>query len=263
MNMVKICFISYNLFSNKGGILEYLYSCMRFADRCGMLSLIACFLSSKWTCFRNMLDNQCGKRLLYFIETIFWDKLDNCFISYSPCTSIATGRYLIVFIDFPQIWKSTDEYGKTPFCVWLIYVPGMVFYIFFSPTSRPAKRYIPLGKTWIWCIRYLFFGCLITLNWIRMNQFSCHFWDWLSLSNCEKTMGCSEYGSWGPFFSSPKLNHCAQSNSLSIRSTCFLDGERYYCDNAYVGDIVTSFLCRYGLSNHLVTSLLEVFCTRC
>ena len=66
-----------------------------------------------------------------------------------------------------------------------------------------------------------------------------------------------------PFFSSPKLNHCAQRNSLSIRSTCFLDGERYYCDNAYVGDIVTSFLCRYGLSNHLVTSLLEVFFTRC
>ena len=145
MNMVKICFISYNLFSNKGGILEYLYSCMRFADRFGMLSLIACFLSSKWTCFRNMLDNQCGKRLLYFIETIFWDKLDNCFISYSPCTSIATGRYLIVFIDFPQIWKSTDEYGKTPFCVWLIYVPGMVFYIFFSPTSPPSKK---IHSTW-------------------------------------------------------------------------------------------------------------------
>ena len=124
------------------------------------------FLSSKWTCFRNMLDNQCGKRLLYFIETIFWDKLDNCFISYSPFRSIATGRYLRVFIDFPKIWKSTDEYSKTPFCVWLIYVPGMVLYIFFPPLPAQQKRYIPLGKTRIWCIHI----CSLVV-WSAWNEF--------------------------------------------------------------------------------------------
>lgn len=136
MNMVKICFISYNLFSNKGGILEYVYSCMRFADRCGMLSLIACFLSSKWTCFRNMLDNQCGKRLLYFIETVFWDKLDNCFISYSPFTSVATGRYLIVFIDFPKFGRAQMNTVK----------PLLVFYIFFPPLPAQQKDTFHLAK---------------------------------------------------------------------------------------------------------------------
>lgn len=221
------------------------------------------FLSSKWTCFRNMLDNQCGTRRLYFIETIFWDKLDNCFISYSPFTSIATGRYLIVFIDFPQIWKSTDEYGKTPFCVWLIYVPGMVFYIFFPPLPAQQKDTFHLARPGFGVSDIC--SLVVWSPWIEFGWINFHviFEIGSACPTVRKRWDAGSMGAEESPFSSPALNHCAQRNSLSIRSTCFLDGERYYCDNAYVGDIVTFFLCRYGLSNHLVTSLLEVFFTRC
>ena len=93
LNMLKNCFISYNLFSNKG---KWTYALTTFSDECGKILpylLQYAFLNkNKRTCLLKMLANQCGKGLLYLIDTKFLDKVDNCFSSYNPYAIFEKGR---------------------------------------------------------------------------------------------------------------------------------------------------------------------------
>ncbi len=84
----------------------------------------------------------------------------------------------------------------------------------------------------------MFVLCLFAhLEWIRVNQFSClHFWAWLRFPSVsggrkrrdDRSMWADEALFFQPQIQTSirinngKLNHCAQNNGLSIRSTWWL-----------------------------------------